>query len=281
MILSVFLFSCVNAVVKKTTSAYPIVQVVFFRNFWALILLVGWAVLQNRLDLLKPKNILFLGGNGVIGFIGLTSMFYSLKIMPLAESVTIQLSSIFFLTLCSIIFLKEKVGRYRWYAVAFGFLGVVIVMQPTGEFFSPGAIYALIFALCEALVMVNARILTKSTPPLTIVIYYALFSSCLAAVFCIDHGVPPSSTLDFSLLVFLGVGGGIAQLLMTYAYSLAPASLIAPFIFTALVWNGVFGYWFWGDHPTNSLFFGGSLIVLSGLFIIFRENKTKPTYGKV
>ena len=272
MATAIFMFATVNAVVKDVVSLYPVMQVIFFRFLFALLPCSFMVYKSGGLASLKTPNLkshLFCGGLAVLNLVLLFSTF---KIVPLADVTAFAFSTILFVTLLSYPLLGEVVGLYRWFAVLLGFLGVLIMANPSGNLFHIGALMALIFAFGDALMMIFARLLARTDKSSSIVFYCSLFAMILSGSFAMFSWVWPSFT-DFLKLFFLGVGSGVAQLLLTFAYRHAQAALIAPVIYTAILWSTFYGYYFWGEIPSKEALLGGSLVIISGLALIYGEKK--------
>lgn len=282
-LLSMFAFCVVNSCGKVQTDRYSFAEIVFFRNFFAILPCLLMLAGQGGLSAMKTKRLPLHVVNGVVGAVGIICLFGSFHHLPLAEATAIQFANILFVTVFSMIFLKESVGLYRWAAVAIGFGGVLIMSQPKGDLLNIGALYAIAFAVMEGYVMLNARILTRTDSSAAVVLYYAIFASLTSAILMSFSWVTPTLN-DTLILIFIGVGGGIGQLLLTQAYRFASPSVVAPMIYTALIWNGLFGYLFWGDSLTLQLAQGACFIVGGGLIIIFREaylgKRFKKQYSK-
>ncbi len=270
MCLAMLTFVTVNTVAKDVVASYPLTQVTFFRSFFSLFPCLFLLKQAGGMQALKtqnfPRHLLV----GTVGTIALVCLFGSLRLLPLADAVSLHFSETLFLTAFCAWFLKEKTGWQRWSAILVGFAGVLIIMRPTGDLLNLGAIYALIFALGDAFFMMNARILTRTDHSVTVVIYFSGIVSILSGLTLPFYWQTPG-WYDLLLLIFLGAGGGLGQLFLTFAYRHAPAATVAPMIYTALVWAMLFGYLFWGDVPDMTLILGSTFIVCSGLFIVYRE----------
>jgi len=262
----------INALAKETVGRYPLTQIVFFRTFFSLIpcgVLLFKAEGVKTLHTQHPLRHLI---GGVIGTLALICLFLSLKLMPLADAVTIHFSETFFLTVLSSLLLKEHAGTHGWISIIIGFLGILIIIRPSGVVTPLGVLAGILFALGDAFFMMNARILTRTDSSVGIVIYFTLIASLLTACFLPWVWVQPTP-LDCLILVLLGIGGGIGQLCIIQAYRHAPAAIVAPMIYSALLWSVLFGYIFWGEVPDWMFFLGSSLVVSSGLYIIYQENR--------
>ncbi len=267
---AVLVFSAVNVLVKWTVAEYPINQVLFFRNAFALIPAValvaasgGWAALRTA----RPGAHLM---RGLLGVAAMATLFLSFQMLPLADATAISFVQPLFLTALSVPFLGERVGIHRWSAVLVGFVGVLIMIQPGAGSFDPGASIGLVSALLMAGAFIMVRRLAKTETSGAIVFYFAVIST-FATALLLPLGWRTPTLGDFGLLALLGLAGGTGQYLMTQAFRLAPAAVIAPFNYTAMIWAALFGWLIWSELPTPALLAGGSIVMASGLYILYRE----------
>ncbi len=170
MLGAMLVFVTINAVAKDVVAHYPLAQVAFFRNFFALFPALILLKRAGGFPAMKTNNLPRHLIVGVIGTISMIALFGSLRLLPLADATTIHFSETLFLTIFCAWFLKEKAGLHRWSAIIVGFIGVIIICRPTGDILWLGAIYALIFALGDAIYMMIARVLTCPDHTATVVI---------------------------------------------------------------------------------------------------------------
>jgi drug/metabolite transporter (DMT)-like permease len=175
--------------------------------------------------------------------------------------------------------LKERVRIYRWSAVVIGFLGVVVMLAPYLELgyaaaSAPaiGALFGMSAAFCNAGTVVQTRRLTDSETTSAIVFYFSLFCA-VAGALTLPFAWHPPTTKELIELMAIGVLGGVSHILLTESYRFAPASLLAPFDYTAMVWALVLGYLMFGETPTPLVFLGAVIIAAAGLFVIWRERR--------
>lgn len=272
MLTAMLILVSVNVLVKDAVGRYPLVQLVFFRSLFSLIPCSFLVFKAGGLKALATRHPLRHLSSGLIGTLALICLFISLQLLPLAEAVTIHFSETFFLTILCSLFLKEHAGIHGWVSIIIGFIGVLIIVKPTGTVTQLGILSGILFAFGDAFYMMNARILTRTDHSAAIVIYFAVIASLITGSLLPWVWISPPPA-DFAMLALLGVGGGAGLLCLTQAYKYAAAATVAPMIYSALLWSLLFGYIFWGETPDNTLFFGASLVVMSGLYIIYQENR--------
>jgi drug/metabolite transporter (DMT)-like permease len=272
MVLAVFLFTCMDAVVKWVGQTYPVGQIVFFRNLFAFLPILYFVSRTGGIAVLRTTQ---LGGHMLRGLVGVAAMacfFGAYTLLPLGDAVAIGMSGPIFMTAFSVPLLGEAVGLRRWSAVAVGFAGVLLMTRPGVGSLAPGALLALSGAVFYALAMILIRKLSRSEHPTTIVFYFTVFATLAGAVSLpFGQWITPATLLDLGLLVAVGLIGGFAQFAMTHAFRLAPVAIVAPFDYLALVFAMALGYAIWDELPDAWILSGAAVVVASGLYILHRE----------
>lgn len=280
MLLAMFIFAIVNVLVKDISTTYGIWQITFCRFFFALIpalyLLKKEGGQEEIASTLKPTKPLLLGAIGIIGAIAVFILFKAFHVGRLADVTALAYSSIIFLTALSVPLLKEAVGWRRWAAVLVGFSGIILMASPDKDI-QTGSLLAIVFAMMDATVMILLRITTKYNKISTTVFYTALFASLTCLPFMLQDFTMPDNGRDIAILLFLGLGGGVGQIFLTRAYSVAPAVAVAPMIYTSMIWGGLFGIFFFGESLTLNLIIGAFIVILCSIYIIYRENVERNT----
>jgi drug/metabolite transporter (DMT)-like permease len=270
MLLSVFLFSCMDATVKSATADYPVGQIIFFRNLVAFLPIAVFVHRAGGFRVLRTRQLGAHLQRSVVGVIAMATGFLGYFYLPLGDAVSLEQSGPIFLTALSVPLLGEKVGWRRWAAVGVGFVGVLVMTRPGAGLFNPAALLSLTAALCYALAMIAIRRLGRNDGPATTVFYFTLCAVTAGAASLPFAWVTPDAR-GLALLVAIGLFGGFAQMAMTEAFRIAPVALIAPFNYASLVFAMAFGYAFWGEVPDAFLLAGAAIVVASGLYILHRE----------
>jgi drug/metabolite transporter (DMT)-like permease len=206
-------------------------------------------------------------------WIGATVLFFtSLMHLPLAEATALVFVAPLFITAISALFLGEVVGWRRWLAVIVGFIGVLIAIRPGGAAFQPVSLLPIATAFVYALLMLSARWVDSRESVWTLLLYLtgtgALLSGLLVPFFW--TAIRPG---DVWLFVAIAVFGTAGMTMMTQAFRLAPATLVAPFDYTALLWATALGWLVWNEVPDSATFIGAAVIIASGVFIILRKRQ--------
>lgn len=250
-----------------------LVETVFYRFAFSLppVLLAVWWSGQH--GVWRTEHPFAHVTRAAIGLGTMMMAFTSLRFLPLAEATTISFVAPLFAVILSVLFLGEQVGRHRWGAVALGFAGVAVVMQPGGSNLPPvGLAIALAAALGVATVTIAIRQLGRTEGTYTTVLWFTglsmLVVGAVMPVYAQAHDM-----LGWAILVGVGFFGGLGQLGMTASLRLAPVPVIAPFDYTQLLWAVLFGWLLWQMQPAPATWLGAAMIVASGLYTIYREQK--------
>ncbi len=274
--LAVLVFTMMDGVIKDVSQIFPTGQLLFFRNFFAFPVILCFMLATGGFRLRTRRW----AGHLLRGLFGVSAMycfFLSYKLLPLSDAIALGLSGPIFLTVLSIPILGEKVGMRRTGAVIVGFLGVLLMTRPGAGVLQWVALVPLGGAVFYALAMITIRRLSASESSISIVFYFTLFGTLIALATERLGIIGPEfswvwpSRWQWGSVLLIGLLGGVAQFLMTYAFRLAPVSLIAPFDYTALVYAFIIGHLWFGEVPDAYLVIGGLLVVLSGVYIIHRE----------
>jgi drug/metabolite transporter (DMT)-like permease len=278
-VLSTIGFTLMGAMVRYIGERVPVGEMVFARNFVVLVPLV--LVLAMRGELRKTIRTQNLRGHVTRSFANIVSIFCNyagLVRIPLAEATAIGFAIPLFTVALAAIFLRETVRLWRWSAVIVGFVGVLVMLSPHLGGASPneqaafGAILVLISAFLIAVVMTQLRHLSKTETTPRLVLYYSIFAS-LAGLGTLYWGWVVPSWGDFLALVGIGLFGGMGQTLITESLRYAPASVVAPFGYASMLWATAIGYFWLGELPLPIVFVGASIVIASGLFVIWREHQ--------
>jgi len=271
--LSVLFFVLMSVCIKATADNIPLFQVVFFRNFFALLPLFI-LIFFLRLDFKSINNFKLHISRAIIGITAMTLFFVSIRYVPLVEMQTISFSSVFFISILSIFFLSEKIGYRRIIAIIIGFIGIIIILQPTTAIFSNYSLLPLIASLfLSVAVIILKKILLTNNNILSVWIF-TVFCTIISLLFYNENWVIPKN-VDLFLMVSSGLLGFVAQICLTKSFQLADASLLAPLDFSSIIWSFFLGYIFFGELITNNVLIGGIIIIVSVGYIFYRERILK------
>ena len=275
LVSALVLFSVMDVLIKLLSADYDTFQIVFFRSTVALLpisILVARSGGARAIRTTRPGGHIL---RSLIGTGALLCFFYSYKFMPLADVYAIHFAGPLFLTALSGPMLGEPVGWRRWSAVAVGFVGVVVMIQPGTGVFSAVALIPLLGAVFYAFAMIFVRKLSRTETNAAIIFYFTLTGIGVGFIGMLPDWKTPDAT-GFALLASVGILGGCAQILMTQAFRSAPAATLAPFEYTAMIWAVLFGYLVFADFPTPPIIIGALIVAASGLYILHRETRRQP-----
>ena len=270
---STVLFSFMNLAVKfAAENGIHITQIILFRNLLALPVVL--LLISRHMDsqvLLHTKKPFSHMMRGLVGIAAMACFFLSFKMLPLGDATALHFASPLILTALSVPFLGEKVGPWRWGAVGIGLIGVVIIASPTGDTNMLGSAIALLAAFLAAIAAILVRKMGETENSLTIVFYFTVCGILLSLILCPFFWQPIASVWVFYALLMVGILGGVAQYFLTKAYAQAPAAYVSVFSYATIIFSIGFDVIFWANFPEWNVWIGATIVVASGLVILYRE----------
>lgn len=255
-------------------------QVTFYRFFFQLVCTLPLLLTVGGKDAFRAKRPWMNLLRGILHGAASLLFFVAVKYMPLADVFAIYFVEPFMLTAMSAIFLGERVGWRRWLAIAVGFGGALIVIQPSFAVFGWTALLPVACAFVYTLYLFLNRAIGEGDSPLTMQTISGFGGMLfMGAALMAGNAVGaenfelslPQSAFAMCLLLVLGSLSGYAHLLVVRAFRMAPLSLLAPFQYFEIISATILGYALFGDFPNIWKWVGIAIIVGSGLFIIWRE----------
>jgi drug/metabolite transporter (DMT)-like permease len=280
-VMSAFLFAVMSVLVRYLGDRYPVGEVVFFRSACAVLPVVIIYAWRGELEAAIRTGRPFAHvGRGVTAVGAMFCNFSSLARLPVVDATAISFVSPLITVALSAVVLKERVRVYRWSAVIVGFIGVLVMLAPRLDIGNSavaatgavGAALGLMGAFFSAGSTVQTRALTASETTSSIVLYFSLI--CALVGLCTwPFGWITPTWPELAALVVIGIFGGLAHILLTESYRLAPASLVAPFDYTSMLWALLLGFLVFHEVPSALVFLGAAIIAGAGLFVIWRERQ--------
>jgi drug/metabolite transporter (DMT)-like permease len=267
-------FAVMHALSKWLIATYPIGQVMFSRSAVGLAICAALLLPRHGLSVFATQRANAHVMRGLSQSVSQTFSVLAFSLMPLAGAIAINFSAPLWAALVSVIWLKERAGSRRWLVLLIGFMGVVIVTNPGLDSLTLGAVFALLNAIMLGTVTVAVRGMTATESPGTLLIWQLATVSLFHSVLLL-FGLKWAPPLDLALFVLVGVANLIGQFLWTKALVLAPTTAVSPFFYFMLVWAVAIGFVVWGDVPTLELVAGSSIVVGSGLFLLWHEAHKK------
>jgi drug/metabolite transporter (DMT)-like permease len=278
MLLCVAVFSAMDTVLKVLSAHYPPFQVASLRGASSLPWLLAWAMATTGLaPLLRVRWALHLL-RGALGIMMMAAFVYALRTLPLSTAYSIFFVAPLLITALSVPFLGERVGPRRWFAIAVGFIGVLVVLRPGDEgVLTTAGLAVLLAALGYAVSAITVRVLARTDSTQAMVVWLMLLMALGAGLLAWPHWVPLRAEHGW-LILGLGIAGALGQYLITEAFRLGEASLLAPLEYTALIWGVMWDATLWGVLPDGVTWLGAGIIVASGLYLLRREGaRAQPT----
>jgi drug/metabolite transporter (DMT)-like permease len=264
------LFCTMDAMVKGLGGTYGSFQLMVFRSGVALVPVAvliwhagGIRVVRSNRPWLQALRV-------SIGFGSMFGFFYAFPRMPLVDAYAISFSAPLFMVALSVLILKEPVGWRRWTAVGVGFAGVLIMLDPWGIEFHAVSLIILAATFCYSLSTVMVRLLSRHDPDVVTLFWFAIVGTVISLACAIPEWIWPPA-MDWVWLLTLGLLGGFAQILITRAWRLAPAAVLAPFDYVSIILAVAFGYLWFKEEPSWTVWYGLPLVIGSGLYILHRE----------
>lgn len=271
MLVSIALFSLMDAGLKTLSAHYPPFQVAALRGASSLPLVAAWALTSVGWRALVrvrwPLHLL----RGALGIAMMASFVYALRTLPLSTAYAIFFVAPLLITALSVPILRERVGPRRWTAIVVGLMGVLVVLRPSGESMLTMAGFAvLLAAFGYAVSAITVRLLARTDPTQAITLWLLALMALGAGALARPSWVPLRGEHAW-IIAGIGMAGAIGQWAITEAFRLGEASLVAPLEYSALVWGLMLDLTLWGVLPDRMTWLGATIIIASGLYLLRRE----------
>jgi S-adenosylmethionine uptake transporter len=261
-----------DAIMCGVSQTIPVVEVTFFRFFFSTLVLLPFLSFTGIKNLKTTKLKLHI----IRILLGATALWLgclSLSHITMSQNTTIMfIQPLFFLPL-AYIFLNEHVGYTRIIATIFGFLGLVYLIQPGTDHFSVYSFIPILAAFIFAVLDVITKKMVTTENTILLLFYFGVGSTILTLPFALYYFKQPSIT-DYLLLFLLGVGANLIQVFLFLAFKATEASALGPFRYVELIFSLLIGYCFFHQVPSQHMFFGAAIIILSTLYLSYMENKS-------
>ena len=271
MTLGMFCLSVNDMTYKNLTMNFPVWEAVFFRALSGSIISLIM-VYRTGIGSIKTKKPVrhFVRAFSSVGCVVL--YIFGIKYLLLSENIAIAHSAPIIAALLAVPILGEKIGLHRVAAIVIGFVGVMIIIKPGTDLFQIKSLLPIGSALFMASVYISTRSLMSTESSTSIVFYYSfalLFTSII--FFPSDFIIP--DLFNLTLALSLGIMGSLGHYFMSQAAKNADVAVTSPFEYSSFIFVGLMGYFFFYEIPTNSVIIGGILIIISGVYVAYRERK--------
>jgi drug/metabolite transporter (DMT)-like permease len=270
---AVLFFSLLDATAKWLTQGYDPWQIIFLSRVVPLVvaLTVAYRETGNPFNFYtKFPKVQILRAALTIPMIW--CFFTGLKLMSLAEAITIAFTAPLFITILSRPLLGEQIGWRRWGAVMIGFAGILVALRPGVGAIGIGPILIIISAFAYALSMVLLRRFASQEPTHNILFYSAIGAFLVGGFNTVPIWITPDA-IDWGLLLLVGVWGVLGSYAVIRAYRLGEASMLAPLEYTALIWSILFDLWLFSLTPIPAVLLGAAIVIAANVYIAHREHK--------
>ncbi|MBT3788639.1 MAG: DMT family transporter [Alphaproteobacteria bacterium] len=272
------MLSSMDAFAKYLTQAQTVIFVLWGRYFFHSVLTLGFLLRNGSLRFLRCNRpgLQFLRTLFLMGATG--NMYWAVSHMPLGDATAIMFLSPLIITGLSVPLLKEKVGIRRWVAVVVGFGGILLIAQPGTDSMNAYAIFPLFSAFCVSFYMITTRLLAAHDSVETTTFYTTAPAAILLSL-TLPWTWSELTAVEWGLMATMGGVGALGHFVLVLAFSMAPASMLAPFSYIHLVSAVAISYFFFKDVPSSTTLAGAAIVVSSGLYVWYRETfvKTRPS----
>jgi drug/metabolite transporter (DMT)-like permease len=268
-------FSCIDASAKFLISHMDIVQVVWARYAFAFIFSLFISNPFAHPALMRTSRPWLQIGRSALLVLSTALNVVALRYLQLDQTVSIMFSTPFLVAILTGPLLGEWIGPRRWAAITMGFVGVILVMRPGLGGIHPAAALTVIGTILYAVYLITTRVLSRTDSTETTVFYSNVVGFVAMSVALPLVWTTPKDAIVAVAMVAIGAFGALGHYLLIAAHRLAPAPILAPFIYSQLVWMVALGYLVFGDVPNRWTLVGASIVIASGLYLLFRERQLK------
>lgn len=248
------------------------IEIVFFRNLFGFAAMVPWMVKMGAAAYrTKGKKMHLL--RAALSWVGMTSWFLAISLIPLAEAVALSFTAPLWATIGAALILKEEVRTRRWIAVTIGFIGVLIILRPGADTLSPAAGIALLSAAAVAASTLVIKQLSRRDSPETIVVHLGIFLTPMSLVPALFVWTTPTDPGTWAWLLLMGVVGSLSHIALGRSLAAAEASAVVPYDFLRLPVVSLIGYVAFGETTDAMTWVGAAIILGSSAYIAHRESR--------
>ena len=272
MTLGMFCLSVNDMTYKNLTMNLPVWEAVFFRAFSGSIISLFF-VYRSGFSSIKTKKPIrhFVRAFSAVGCVVL--YIFGIKYLLLSENIAIAHSAPIIAALLAVPILGEKIGIHRLLAIIIGFAGVLIIIKPGTNLFQLQSLLPIGSAFFMAAVYLSTRSLMSTETSTSIVFYYSFALLFTSIIFFPSDFILPD-TLNLILALSLGIMGSLGHYFMSQAARHADVAITSPFEYSSFIFVGIMGYLIFNEIPSNSVIIGAILIIISGIYVAYRERKT-------
>ena len=275
-IIAFFLFATTDVAQKYATIYHSVFQIMLFRYLFLFIIAIIEAKRKKNVHVWKTNNLKLQLIRSLCSILETAFFVTSFRYLPLGDVHSVAALSPIIVVALSIIFLKEFVDKRIWFAIFFGFIGVLIILRPGFDVFNFKSLIPLGAAFTFAIYQILTKKVSEVDKDETSLFFTSLFGvitmAILASIYWVDF-----IFISYFLLPLIGIMMSLAHYSLIIALARAPANKIQPFHFSLIFWAIIYGFVFYNDVPDVPTIVGALIIALSGIYIIRQQRKTQQT----
>ena len=270
------MFAVLDASAKWLVLTLPVMQVVWMRFLTHALFSIAVFAPSLKGDLLRWRHprLQLLRGLMLAAMTGLN--FWALQYLQLAETGAMQFSVPILIAVLSAWWLGEHLDARRWMAIALGFVGVLVIIRPGTQAFHPAILLSAGNAVLYALFNLLTRHLASSEHPATMQLASALVATAVLTPFALLTWQTPASGWQWLMLAVAGLSGGAGHYFAAQAHRFASAAVLGPFLYQQIIYMSIGGWLVFGQVPDHAVLLGASIVVASGLYLLWREFQVAP-----
>jgi len=266
-----------DALAKYLSWSLPVLQITWGRYFFTVLITFSFMIIFCRHHIKWSENPKLQLLRGLILLSANLLFFYSISVISLAKALTLAFIHPLIVTVLSPMILDEKVGLKRWIAVLLGFIGALIVIRPGFLELNLASLAALGCGVCYGFYLIITRKLSDTDNPLLTLLFTGVVGTIIMSVFMPAVWIPPTIN-QWYMLASIGFVASIAHAFIIISYRLAEASKLAPLGYSEIITNIIIGYFIFYDFPDFFTFIGLFIIMISGIYVLKREQISKKIY---
>lgn len=265
------LFAFMGAMIRAVSDDLPLEMVVFFRNFFGLVILSPWLLHAGGSGIRTGRFHLH-AARTISGLAAMYCFFYALAHLELGEAVLLNFSAPLFIPVIASFWLGESLPERLWWALLVGLAGILLILKPTPGMLQPVALIGLASGLFAAVATVCVRDLSRTEPPERIVFYFAALATLVSSFPLFGNWHQPDAA-EWSLLLGIGLLATVAQVLITRGIMNVPAAQVGPFAYSTVLFAALIGWYVWGELPDTWSLAGGLMVIAGGVLILHGSGK--------
>jgi drug/metabolite transporter (DMT)-like permease len=266
-----FFIAAAGACSKLISKQVSTFTILFFQNLLGLLLCLPQTINKGWSSLKTKRWGLHLSRD-LIGLLIFFFLFSSLKRIPLVDGILLNNTAPLWIPLIAWVWLRIRVENHLWWGIIIGFVGIILILKPSAQAFSSGALLGLCSGICAGITILLIGKLSQTEPTHRTIFYYFLVGTIVSTPFAFFQFTIPIK-IDLLYLVGVGLFVFLAQTLLTYSFQHAKASLLAPITYVVVIYSGIFDWLIWNHLPDLFTFMGIFLVILGAILAIHFERR--------